>query len=83
MTSCELVWLKKEDLMLLLKENGSCKAIETQKDQTHQKLFSRVMAKQYLRDVKPNTLSQVEGQGCFKNQIDSGLIERVLPKFCD
>ena len=83
MTSCELVCLKKEDLMLLLKENESCKAIETQKDQTHQKLFSRVMAKQYLRDVKPNTLSQVEGQGCFKNQIDSGLIERVLPKFCD
>ena len=39
------------------------------------------MAKQYLRDIRPNTLAHVEGQGFFKNKIEADLIEKILPKF--
>lgn len=48
---------------------------------THKKVFARVIAKQFLRDIKNNTLAFVEGNGFFRNAIESRLIAEVLPKF--
>lgn len=48
---------------------------------THKKVFARVLAKQFLKDIKPNTLSYVEGNGFFRNIIDIKLISDVLPKY--
>ncbi len=48
---------------------------------THKKVFARVVAKQFLRDIKQNTISYVEGNGFFRNVIDTRLISEVLPKF--
>ena len=54
------------------------------KTRTHQKLFSRVLAKNYFRDIKSNTMKFVEGQGFFRKEVDSALIEKLLPQFyCD
>ena len=39
-----------------------------------------MIAKQYLRDVKANTLKYVEGNGFFLNVIDSRLISDLMPK---
>lgn len=33
----------------------------------HRRVFSRVIAKQFLRDLKPNTMNFVEGNGFFRN----------------
>ena len=46
---------------------------------THKKVFSRVLAKQFLRDVKGNTLNYVEGNGFFRNRTHSTLVHQVLP----
>lgn len=46
---------------------------------THQRIFSRVLAKNYLRDLGSNTVSYVEGQGFFRDEIDKQLVEQFLP----
>ena len=46
---------------------------------THQRIFSRVLAKKYLTNLRPNTLGYVEGQGFFRNVIDKQLVEQFLP----
>ena len=46
---------------------------------THKKVFSRVLAKQFLRDVKGNTLNYVEGNGFFRNRTHSTLCTRCSP----
>lgn len=51
------------------------------KVKTHKKVFARVIAKQFLRDIKNNTIAYVEGNGFFRNAIESRLIAEVLPKF--
>ena len=38
-----------------------------------------MLAKQFLRDVKPNTLSYVEGNGFFRNRTHCTLVDQVLP----
>jgi hypothetical protein len=50
------------------------------KIKTHKRVFSRVIAKQYLRDIKKNTLIYVDGNGYFRHAIDSRLITELLPK---
>jgi hypothetical protein len=37
------------------------------------------MSKQYLRDIKKNTLDYVEGNGFFRNPIETRLITELLP----
>jgi hypothetical protein len=44
-------------------------------------VFARVLAKQFLKDIKQNTISFVEGNGFFRNIIDVKLITDVLPKY--
>ena len=41
---------------------------------THQRIFSRVLAKNYLQSIKSNALNYVEGQGFFKDQIGQQLV---------
>ena len=50
------------------------------KIKTHRRVFSRVMAKQYLKDLKHNTMNYVEGNGFFRNAIDYKLSSELLPK---
>lgn len=50
------------------------------KVKTHKRVFSRVIAKQYLRDIKTNTLKYVEGNGFFRNAIDARLVSELMPK---
>ena len=50
------------------------------KIKTHRRVFSRVIAKQFLRDIKPNTMNYVEGNGFFRNAIDFRLSSELLPK---
>ena len=40
------------------------------KIRTHKRVFSRVIAKQFLRDIKQNSMNFVEGNGFFRNAID-------------
>ena len=42
-------------------------------------MFSRVLAKQYLRDIKLNTINFVEANGFFRNAIDYRLSSELLP----
>ena len=62
-----------------LKNIQNFKKDKDKKVKTHKKVFARVIAKQFLRDIKGNTLSYVEGNGFFKNSIDTRLISEVLP----
>ena len=50
------------------------------KIKTHRRVFSRVIAKRFLRDLKPNTMNYVEGNGFFRNVIDFRLSSELLPK---
>ena len=45
----------------------------------HRRVFSRVIAKQFLRDIKINTMNYVEGNGFFRNEIDYRLSSELLP----
>lgn len=45
----------------------------------HRRVFSRVIAKQFLRDIKVNTMNFVEGNGFFRNEIDYRLSSELLP----
>lgn len=49
------------------------------KIQSHQRLFSRVIGKNYLKDLRKNTINYVEGQGFFRKEIDNQLVEKLLP----
>jgi len=64
-----------------LKNIQNFKKDKDKKVKTHKKVFARVISKQFLRDIKGNTLSYVEGNGFFKNSIDTRLISEVLPKY--
>jgi hypothetical protein len=50
------------------------------KIKTHRRVFSRVIAKQFLRDLKQNTINFVEGNGFFRNGINYRLSSELLPK---
>ena len=50
------------------------------KVKTHKRVFSRVIAKQYLRDINTNTLKYVEGNGFFRNATDARLVSELMPK---
>jgi hypothetical protein len=45
----------------------------------HRRVFSRVIAKQFLRDIRINTMNYVEGNGFFRNEIDYRLSSELLP----
>ena len=45
----------------------------------HRRVFSRVIAKQFLRDLKPNTMKFIEGNGFFRNALDYRLSSELLP----
>lgn len=49
------------------------------KVKTHRRIFSRVIAKQYLRNIKNNTMNYVEGNGFFRNVIDFRLSSELMP----
>jgi hypothetical protein len=67
--------------LIKLKNIQNFKKDKEKKGKTHKKVFARVISKQFLRDIKGNTLSYVEGNGFFKNSIDTRLIFEVLPKY--
>ena len=67
--------------LIKLKNIQNFKKDKEKKGKTHKKVFARVISKQFLRDIKGNTLSYVEGNGFFKNSIDTRLISEVLPKY--
>lgn len=50
------------------------------KIKTHRRVFSRVIAKKYLVDLKRNTMNYVEASGFFVNEIDYRLSAELLPK---
>lgn len=68
-------------MLIKLKNIQNFKKDKEKKVKTHKKVFSRVIAKQFLRDIKGNTLAFVEGNGFFRNSIDTRLISEVLPKY--
>lgn len=45
----------------------------------HRRLFSRVIAKQFLSHIKTNTLAIMENQGFFRNAIEENIVTSVLP----
>ena len=50
------------------------------KIKTHRRVFSRVIAKKYLGDLKRNTMNYVEASGFFVNEIVYRLSAELLPK---
>lgn len=41
--------------------------------------MSRVAAKQFVKFIKPNTMTIVEANGIFRDQVESKFIEHLLP----
>ena len=55
--------------------------MKEKKKQTHRRLFSRVISKQFCSKLRENSILRVENQGFFTNVIEENIIRDVVPKF--
>lgn len=59
----------------------SYKKERQRKVQTHQKVFARIMAKEFLRDAKMHAMECVSGQGYCQDPLDERVLRELLPGF--
>eukprot|EP00831_Metopus_contortus_P015780 TRINITY_DN16564_c0_g1_i6.p1 TRINITY_DN16564_c0_g1~~TRINITY_DN16564_c0_g1_i6.p1 ORF type:complete len:206 (-),score=56.78 TRINITY_DN16564_c0_g1_i6:13-630(-) len=46
---------------------------------THKKVFARVLAKDYIKNLRSNALKTLEDQGVFRHPFDSAMYSHVVP----